>query len=1847
MLSLPALSLNVLRSQRWLAGAAQLVMPLGLLLALAASPALAQPTLTGLSPARNQRAAPAGSNVALTFNQAISAGTAGNIRVFSQQRGGQLVRAGQGVVSGGGTSTVTFNPTTDFRPGETVTVTVPAAVQSTGGVAATKHVYQFTAAVAGGAGTFSDGPDTGVGTLSRGMTVGDVDGDGDLDLLTANAGAPNDPDSTVSVRLNDGSGTFSGGSTVQVGTSPWSVVVGDVDGDGDLDLLTANYEDHSVSVRLNDGNGAFGGGSTVPVDLGPVYVVVGDVDGDGDLDLLTATRSSTVSVRLNDGTGTFTGGSNVAVGFEPNSVALGDIDGDGDLDFVTANLQANTASVRFNNGSGTFSGGANLSVGSVPRSVALGDLDGDGDLDLLVACGSTVSMRFNDGAGAFSGGAEVPVGSSNSVAVGDVDGDGDLDFVTGNRSVISVSVRLNDGAGNFSDGSSAGENSLTYSVVLGDVDGDGDLDLLVSDAYENTVNVLRNQVSAPTLTGLNPTSAVAGTSITLTGTTLTGATGISFNGTAAVTFAVANATTATATVPAGATSGPVTITTPAGTSNGVAFTVLTAPVVTAVSPARNLRSAPRAASVAVTFDQPMSNAAASAGSVKVFSHQRGGRLGGTQGGAASVSGNTITFNPTTDFRPGETVFVTTTPAAQSSAGANLARGHVHQFTTATGGTGRGNFVPEPDLTGGNLTSSAAVGDVDGDGDLDLLTTNNFAGTVSVRRNDGSGTFSGGTEVPAATLTYGVAVGDVDGDGDLDFVASGESSSSNVSVHLNDGTGTFGGGSTTTVGGRPRCVVLGDVDGDGDLDLLTAGYDGNLVSVRRNDGSGHFSGGNDYGVGTRPRSVAVADVDGDGDLDFVATTYDPDFDINRVSVWRNDGTGTFSNIADYNVGRDPRNVAIGDIDGDGDLDLVTANRGSNSVGVFLNNGDGTFSAPAPVGLSVGPGGVALADVDSDGDLDLLTSNYRSYSVSVRFNDGSGTFSGGGDLALNGDGNNLAVGDVDGDGDLDLLTANYSAGTVSILLNQPPAPTLTSLNPTSAVVGTSITLTGTTLTGATGISFNGTAAVTFAVANATTATATVPAGATSGPVTITTPGGTSNGVAFTVVTNQAPTAVGLSPQSVAENTPGGTAIGNFSTTDPDAGDTFTYTLVSGAGSTDNGAFSINGSGQLVITAAPDYEAQATYAIRVRATDQDGLWFEQTFSIAVTDVAEDLTVSTTQTIPAGTWQNVTITGTGAATLGGTLTVTGALVVQAGGALADNCHVIGGAGSFTLAAGATLSICSAQGISASGATGAVQVAGARSFAGAADYLYTSPGAQITGNGLPATVRSLGRQGAGTLTLSQATAVTDVLRLEGGTLATNSQPLTLLSTATRTAYVVHAGGLTSGAVTVQRYVPAPTAVSYHHLSSPVQAAPVSDLATIGFAPKVNPAYNNLPYVAPPAATYPNVFGFDETRGSTTPAYQGFGVGYFSPATLGTVLVPGRGYSVAIGGGKTPDFVGALTTGNVNVPLSVTGALTAANKAGWQLLGNPYAQPIDWDLLATPANLDASVFVWYSTGGSNGAYRVRNASGVGNLTDGLIGVGQGFWVRASAPTTFPFTNALRVANDAVPLGRAALTSTAPRLTLTLAQAGAAAAQTDEVTIYEQAGATTGFDGAFDAARPGRNVGVPTLSALINGEEAMISAVPEASLTAGTTVELALDLPAAGVYTLGVGTLTNLSEVVLLDRLTGTRYDLTTQPTVTFSAARAGALPGRFALVFGQRVLGTASEVAPRLTLWPNPTTSGVVRLTLPTGTPAASAVRLLDAAGRTVRHATLTADGALDVRGLAPGIYAVRVGTATARLVIE
>jgi hypothetical protein len=290
------------------------------------------------------------------------------------------------------------------------------------------------------------------------------------------------------------------------GTSPYSVAIGDLDGDGTPDLAVANSFNgtggNSVSVLLGNGDGTFRARQDFDTGVFPQSVSIGDLDGDGTPDLAVANYlSSTVSVLLGNGDGTFRARQDFATGSAPRSVAIGDLDGDGTPDLAVANsfngTGGNSVSVLLGNGDGTFQVRQDFATGSRPRSVAIGDLDGDGTPDLAVVNsfdgtgGNSVSVLLGNGDGTFQARQDFATGSRPiSVAIGDLDGDGTPDLAVANNDSHTVSVLLGNGDGTFQARQDFATGFRPISVAIGDLDGDAMSDLAVANDNSNSVSVL-------------------------------------------------------------------------------------------------------------------------------------------------------------------------------------------------------------------------------------------------------------------------------------------------------------------------------------------------------------------------------------------------------------------------------------------------------------------------------------------------------------------------------------------------------------------------------------------------------------------------------------------------------------------------------------------------------------------------------------------------------------------------------------------------------------------------------------------------------------------------------------------------------------------------------------------------------------------------------------------------------------------------------------------------------------------------------------------------------------------------------------------------------------------------------------------------------------------------------------------------------------------------------------------------------------------------------------------------------------------------------------------------------------
>ncbi len=352
---------------------------------------------------------------------------------------------------------------------------------------------------------------------------------------------------------------------------------------------------------------------------------------------------------------------------------------------------------------------------------------------------------------------------------------------------------------------------------------------------------------------------------------------------------------------------------------------------------------------------------------------------------------------------------------------------------ASGGTGL--LTDSGQRLGTGHSNEMKLGDLDGDGDLDAIVANYSNGADLVWLNDGKGNFISGMALGKGMETS-QALGDLDGDGDLDAIVTDRNSTDQV--WLNDGSGKFmawGEGLSTRM---TRNVTLGDLNGDGILDAVTSqGGTGTRVpnTIWFGDGDGRFRQ-SDQAMGLHATwETGLGDLDGDGDLDIVFANGDSKgvHPLEPNTVWLNDGQGQFEDTGQSLGKAFSRDVILDDLDGDGDLDAVFANFGSDSSGIWFNDGAGRFESTKQ---KIGVGkerSVILVDFDSDGDLDLVLAG-DEVSGTRWFNDGKGNFSD--PLSFGADGHYGVgdSGDLDGDGDWDLFLPRTDGEPNEVWLNE---------------------------------------------------------------------------------------------------------------------------------------------------------------------------------------------------------------------------------------------------------------------------------------------------------------------------------------------------------------------------------------------------------------------------------------------------------------------------------------------------------------------------------------------------------------------------------------------------------------------------------------------------------------------------------------------------------------------------------------------------------------------------------------------------------------------------------------------
>jgi hypothetical protein len=353
---------------------------------------------------------------------------------------------------------------------------------------------------------------------------------------------------------------------------------------------------------------------------------------------------------------------------------------------------------------------------------------------------------------------------------------------------------------------------------------------------------------------------------------------------------------------------------------------------------------------------------------------------------------------------------------------------------------RVSFAPGVSFPTGPTPFAIQMADFNRDGALDLVTASSGAGNVGVLLGNGNGTFQARQLLavgPAGTTGVSdVAVGDLNGDGNPDIVSA--NSGTTVSVLLGRGDGTFLAQQSFTSGNGPNAVAIADFDGDGTADVVCSNRNAASVSVLLGNGDGTLAAAQAFTTPTVPGPLAVGDVDGNGTQDVIVLCGGASGAQNLPLLLGN-GDGTLQATRLLSTGVGPSDVAIADMNADGRLDVLTTHLSFNNVSVLLGNGNGTFAVPQAFAAAGGPLGLAVADANRDGFPDAVTGGFSNGFLDVLLGEGNGTLL----PQQQFDANNspttdplraVAVGDLNGDMRPDIAAAGQNASAVYVLLQQ---------------------------------------------------------------------------------------------------------------------------------------------------------------------------------------------------------------------------------------------------------------------------------------------------------------------------------------------------------------------------------------------------------------------------------------------------------------------------------------------------------------------------------------------------------------------------------------------------------------------------------------------------------------------------------------------------------------------------------------------------------------------------------------------------------------------------------------------
>ncbi len=401
--------------------------------------------------------------------------------------------------------------------------------------------------------------------------------------------------------------------------------------------------------------------------------------------------------------------------------------------------------------------------------------------------------------------------------------------------------------------------------------------------------------------------------------------------------------------------------------------------------------------------------------------------------------------------------------------------------SVTNSTNSPAFGPPGPIAVGNGPVDVIAADFNNDGKPDLAVVTECGSdpscspftsskSIDILLGNGNGTFSTRSRLTNLSFATSAAVGDFNHDGNMDLVVISEPNCMGcayITTYLGRGDGTFKKGKLAIPGidGNIRGITAGDFDGDGNLDLAVTGVSEiPFVLILSGNGDGTFANNSAIfypALGGYALAITTGDFSNDDILDLAVI-----FGSSTYQVFLGDGTGGFSAAAAHASDRPipmtlywgaPQTVAMGDFNGDGILDLAYVDSTLGSLVVQLGNGNGTFAQQSGQSVPAENANISAIDINGDGILDLAVV-YAGDRLSVYLGNGDGTFQAGfSPAAGNAPSGGLGIGDFNGDGRIDLAVSNPFDNTVSILLQGPTTSTTLTSSANPVFIGQTVTFT----------------------------------------------------------------------------------------------------------------------------------------------------------------------------------------------------------------------------------------------------------------------------------------------------------------------------------------------------------------------------------------------------------------------------------------------------------------------------------------------------------------------------------------------------------------------------------------------------------------------------------------------------------------------------------------------------------------------------------------------------------------------------------------------------------------------